>query len=192
MTNRAIIGKTCGAILAGALLLFAASKPASAQRTISGQSALALSAYYTGTSVGAEAFYQQYTLGGFWETGAFFTDNRHPLSTGGRLYYEHIATAGGYLWRLSATRSRSCNWYVGAGAFAGIEWLDPFDMLPDYIDLGVADIRFLYGVYAKTLLEVFLSPRFALLLEGAVPVNFSSAISYVHWQAGLGIKFMLN
>ena len=113
MTKRAIIGKAVGAILTGTLLLFA-SIPASAQRTISGQSALALSAYYNGTSVSAEAFYQQYTLGGFWETGAIFSDNSLPLSIGGRLYYEHIAAAGGYLWRLAATRSRSCNWYAGA------------------------------------------------------------------------------
>lgn len=175
----------------GTLLLFAC-KPASAQRTISGQPALALSAYYTGTSVGAEAFFQQYTLGGFWEAGAFISDNSLPLSLGGRLNYEHIAAAGGYLWRLAATRSRSCNWYTGAGAYAGIEWLDPLRRMPEYLDLGVADIRFLYGVYAKTLLEVFLAPRFAILVQGAVPVNFSSVTGYVHWQAGLGIKFMLN
>ena len=36
------------------------------------------------------------------------------------------------------------------------------------------------------------SPRFAILVQGAVPVNFSSVTGYVHWQAGLGIKFMLN
>ena len=191
MTKRAIIGKAVGAILTGTLLLFA-SIPASAQRTISGQSALALSAYYNGTSESAEAFYQQYTLGGFWETGAIFSDNSLPLSIGGRLYYEHIAAAGGYLWRLAATRSRSCNWYAGAGAFAGIEWLDPMGKLPEYIDLGVADIRFLYGFYARTMLEIFLSPRFALLVQGAAPVNFSSVTGFFHWQAGLGIKFMLN
>lgn len=191
MTNRALISKACGAALIGTLLLFAC-KPASAQRTISGQPALALSAYYTGTSVGAEAFFQQYTLGGFWEAGAFISDNSLPLSLGGRLNYEHIAAAGGYLWRLAASRSRSCNWYAGTGAYAGIEWLDPLHRMPKYIDLGVADIRFLYGVYAKTLLEVFLAPRFAILVQGAVPVNFSSVTGYVHWQAGLGIKFMLN
>ena len=70
--------------------------------------------------------------------------------------------------------------------------MDPLHRMPKYIDLGVADIRFLYGVYAKTLLEVFLAPRFAILVQGAVPVNFSSVTGYVHWQAGLGIKFMLN
>ena len=72
MTNRTIISKIWRAVLVGALLVFAC-KTASAQRTISGQPTLALSAYYTGSFVGAEAFFQQYTLGGFWEAGAFAT-----------------------------------------------------------------------------------------------------------------------
>ena len=186
-----IISKALGATLTGILLLFAC-KPASAQRTVSGQPTLALSAHYTGTSVGAEAFFQQYTLGGFWEAGASFLPFIQPLSSGDGLYTCHIAATGGYLWRLAATRSRSCNWYAGAGALTGIEWLDPFHQLPDYLDLGISEIRFLYGVYAKTVLELFLSPRFAVLALGAVPVNFSSVNGYVHWQAGLGLKFMLN
>ena len=191
MTNRAIISKIGRAVLVGALLVFACNT-ASAQRTISGQPTLALSAYYTGSFVGAEAFFQQYTLGGFWEAGAFATPYLHPLSSGDILDNWHIAASGGYLWRLAATRSRSCNWYAGAGAYVGIEWLDPFGKLPGYIDLGVADIRFLYGVYAKTVLEVFLSPRFAMLIQGAAPVNFSSVTGYINWQAGLGVKIMLN
>ena len=191
MTKRIIISKALGAALTGILLLFAC-KPASAQRTISGQPALAFSAHYSGTSVGAEAFFQQYTLGGFWEAGASFLPFIQPLSSGGNLYTCHIAATGGYIWRLAATRSRSCNWYAGAGAFTGIEWLDPFHRLPDYLDLGVSEIRFLYGVYTKTVLELFLSPRFAVLVQGAVPVNFSSVTGYIHWQAGLGLKFMLN
>ena len=191
MTNRTIICEVLKVALIGALLLFV-GKPASAQRTISGQSAFALSAYYTGTSVGAEAFYQQYALGGFWEAGANLSPFIQPLSSGDRLYSCHIAATGGYLWRLAATRSRGFNWYAGAGAFMGVEWLDPMRKLPSYIDLGVADIRFLYGIYAKTVVEVFLAPRFAVILQGAVPVNFSSVAGFIHWQGGLGLKFMLN
>lgn len=191
MTNRTIISQVCRAALGGMLLLLAC-KPASAQRTVSGQSALALSAYYTGTSVGAEAFYQQYTLGGFWESGIFSTPNLHPLSSGDRLLNLYIGASGGYQWRLAATRSRSVDWYAGAGAFMGVEWLDPQRDLPSHIDLGVSDIRFLYGIYAKTVLELFVAPRFAIVLQGAVPVNFSSVTGYVHWQAGLGLKIMLN
>ena len=46
--------------------------------------------------------------------------------------------------------------------------------------------------HAKTVLEVFLSPRFAMLIQGAAPVNFSSVTGYINWQAGLGAKIMLN
>ena len=191
MTKRAVIREAIKLALIGAVLVFAYI-PASAQRTISGQSTLALSAYFTGTSVGAEAFYQQYTLGGFWESGIFSTSNLHPLSSGDRLLNLYIAGAGGYQWRLAATRSRSVDWYAGAGAFMGVEWLDPLRELPSHIDLGVSEIRFLYGIYAKTVLELFVAPRFAIVLQGAVPVNFSSVTGYVHWQAGLGFKFMLN
>ncbi len=191
MTKREVIREAIKLVLIGAVLVFAYI-PASAQRTISGQSTLTLSAYYTGTSVGAEAFYQQYTLGGFWESGIFTTPNLHLLSSGDRLLNLYIAGSGGYQWRLAATRSRNVNWYAGAGAFMGIEWLDPMRELPSYIDLGVADIRFLYGVYAKTLLELFPAPRFAIVLQGAIPVNFSAITGNIHWQAGLGFKFMLD
>ena len=190
MTNRRLIRVIFGALLTGMLLTLA--YPASAQRTISGQSTFAFSAHYTGSFVGAEAFYSQYTLGGFWETGATVSPYRYRLFSGDMLGNWHISAAVGYLWRLAASRSRSFNWYAGAGIFAGIEWQDPFGKLPDYIDIGVADIRFLYGIYAKTALEIFLGPRVALLVQGAAPVNFSSFCDNVHWQAGLGIKFMLN
>lgn len=191
MTKRHSISKSFGTILTGLFLILSCTS-ASAQRTISGQSSLAISAHYTGTSVGAEAFYSQYTLGGFWESGIMVSPYRYGLSTNHILDDWHISAAGAYLWRLAATRSRSFNWYAGAGVFAGIEWLDPFGHLPDYIDLGTANIRFLYGVYTKTSLEIFLSSRFALLVQGALPVNFSSYAGNIHWQAGLGIKFMLN
>ena len=172
---------------------------ASAQRTVSGQSSLAVSAHYGGTSVGAEAFYQQYTPGGFWEAGATGTPHRTPLpstaSAGSAelvLEYAHVAAAGGYFWRLAATRDRALDWYAGAGAFMGVEWMDPFGRLPAQVVLGAEEIRFLYGVYAATMLEVFLGRKFALLVRGGAPVNFSARTGYVHWQAGLGFKVLFN
>lgn len=168
---------------------------ASAQRTVSGQSSVALSALYGGASVGAEAFFQQYTPGGFWEAGATGTVRRTPLSMPAEslvLESAQMAAAGGYHWRLAATRDRVLNWYAGAGAFAGVEWMDPFRRLPDYVELGVEEFRFLYGVYAGTTLEVFLGRRVALLVRGGVPVNFTSVTGYVHWQAGLGLKILID
>lgn len=165
---------------------------ASAQRTVSGQGSLALSAHYAGTSVGAEAFFQQYTPGGFWEAGAVGTPHAASASAGLVLEFAHVAAAGGFFWRLVATRDRALDWYAGAGAFAGVEWMDPFGRLPAYVELDAEVFRFLYGVYAGTVLELFLGRRFALVARGGVPVNFSARTGYVHWQAGLGFKVLFN
>lgn len=51
------------------LTLLLTIQPASAQRTMSGQFSLAVSAHYNGSFLGAEAFLSQYTLIGFWEAG---------------------------------------------------------------------------------------------------------------------------
>ncbi len=204
---------------------------ASAQRTISGQGSFAFSALVGGTSVGAEAFFQQYTPGGFWEVGATGMVRRTPLSfpvgngrmastllaaenrmtesaqevagglmpgagqevTGGLVLESvQVVAGGGFQWRLAATRNRVLCWYAGAGAFAGVEWMDPFRHLPDYVELGVEEFRFLYGVYAGTTLELFLGRRLALLVRGGLPVNFSAVTGHVHWQAGLGLKILFD
>ena len=178
-------------ILVGVLSLIP-FHPASAQRTSSGQSSISISCTYNGTSVGAEAFYQQYTLNGFWEAGIMGADYSAPLRGYGALRYDDLSAAGGYAFRLLATRSRGINWYAGAGAFAGIEYLDPLHRLPSYLDLGRKQLSFLYGVYARTTLEIFLGMRVALLVQATLPVNFSSSVSHWHYGVGGGIKFLFN
>lgn len=193
MTNSTHICKAYRMLLlVGALLLHTFHNTASAQRTVSGQSSISPSAFYTGTCVGAEAFYQQYTLNGFWEAGIQGYPSLCVLSTGDPLDCLYVNAAGGYMWRLAATRGRGFNWYAGAGIIAGIEWLDPAGKLPPHLDLGVNNIRFLYGVYAKSCVELFLSQRLALLFHGAAPVNFSAVTGNIHWQAGVGLKLMIN
>lgn len=163
---------------------------ASAQRTMSGQGSLTVSGAFTGTSVGAGAFYAQYTLGGFWETGLTGCDYVGRVSTGHRLRYDDVAVAGGYLFRLAATRSRSLNVYAGGGAFMGVELVDPMNGLPAYLDLGVKKVGVLYGVYASAQSEIFVGRRLALVVGGRLPVNFSSRIAHFHWQVGLGLRFL--
>ena len=179
--------RTTGVML---LVLLLGSTTASAQRTMSGQSSLTVSGVYTGTSAGVEAFYSQYTLRGFWEAGITGTDYLAPLSTGHVLRYDDVLVQGGYMFRLAGTRNRGLNLYAGAGAFAGVEILDPFRSLPSYIDLGQRHINFQYGLYAHAMAEVFLVRRLALVINGRVPVNFSSAVKKVHWQAGIGLKYL--
>ena len=172
-------------------LLFFSLLPASAQRTISGQPSLGLSARYNGSSVGAEAFYSQYTLSGFWEAGLSGDKYMARLSIGHNLDYMDIAAKGGYSFRLVGTRSRSLSLYAGGGAFIGVEWLDPTNKIPAYIDLRMSKVQFLYGLYARAMLEVFLGTHVALTFSGSMPVNFSSKINMLHYGGEFGLKTML-
>jgi len=132
-------------MIIGAMLMFF-SIPASAQRTISGQSALGLSARYNGTSVGAEAFYEMYTLNGYWQAGLQGNQYRDLLSNGNSLEYMHALAQGGYLFRLVGTRSRSLSLYGGAGVQLGVEILDVWHRLPRYMDIDRSRYGFIYGL----------------------------------------------
>ena len=173
------------------LTLLLTIQPASAQRTMSGQFSLAVSAHYNGSFLGAEAFLSQYTLIGFWEAGVGGDAFTAPLSNGLRLEYADVAARGGYLFRLVGTRNRALNLYAGGGALVGIEAIDPRMRIPSYYDLGLPSIGFLYGLYAKSQAEVFIGRKVALTLGGGLSVNFSSRISHLHPDAELGIKILL-
>ena len=174
-----------------ALLFTLSFYSASAQRTMSGQSSLGVSARYNGTSVGAEAFYAQYTLGGWWETGVEGQLYNCVLSTGQILPYIDAYAKGGYQFRLAASRSRNIGLYAGGGAFVGIECMDPNNNLPSYISIGIPRWQFLYGVYGKLVTEFFVGKKVALTLDAELPVNFSSKLANLHWSVGAGIKVLL-
>ena len=156
-----------------------------------GRSFFTLGCTYNGTSSGAEAFFGQYTLTGYWEAGVMADDYHATLSTGQRLQYDHLAAAGDFMFRLAATRSRSVNLYAGAGVFAGVEMVDPFHRLPTYLDLPVASKSFLYGLYAKALAEFYLGRRFAFTVEGCVPMTFPGHLGWLRWKAGIGLKIII-
>lgn len=163
---------------------------ASAQRTISGQYGVTLSGAYTGTSVGAGAFCMRYSQSGFWEWGMCGNGYRAILSTGQGMQYGDVLVMGGYLWRIAGMRNRRVSVYAGGGGMLGVEVLDPWRQLPGYVDIGRNKATFMYGLYGHAQVEVFVARRFALVAEGMVPVNFSPCIGHVHWQAGLGCKFL--
>lgn len=182
------IFRRIGLLVLTSLLIF---QTASAQRTQSGQSSLRVSSLYNGLSAGAEAFYEQYTLSGYWTVGAQGNHYRAGLSTGDTLDYIHALAEGGYLFRLTGARNRSFSFYAGGGILAGIEILDPLSSLPGYITLSSKRYSFLYGLYPEIVLEWFLSTRFALTLQASAPVTFGSGISAIHGNIGLGMKFNL-
>ena len=158
---------------------------------MSGQSSLRVSLLYNGLSAGAEAFYEPYTLTGCWQAGVQGNLYHAGLSTGHSLDYIHALAQGGYLFRLAGTRSRSLGLYAGGGALAGVEMLDVWRRLPSYLDLGKSRYAFVYGLDASAMLEWFVSRQWALVVHAGVPVTFGSALSPVHWNAGLGLKWNL-
>lgn len=173
--------------LSFALLSF----PASAQRTMSGQPSLNISVLYNGPSVCAEAFFSQYTLGGFWQVGIEGKQYNAPISTGGRLDYIHTVVSSGYMYRVAGTRNRLLNYYMGGRVFMGVEMVDPFRRLPAYLSTGLKDYSFLYGLSPRMDLEIFIGRRCAFLLSAGLPINFSSRLGWFHYEAGLGFKVVL-
>lgn len=167
------------------------SFPASAQRTMSGQPSLHVSVLYNGPSVCAEAFFSQYTLEGYWQAGVEGKAYNVPVSTGGRLDYIHTVVSSGYMYRVAGTRNRLLNYYMGGRVFAGIELTDPWYTLPDYLSTGLPRVSFLYGLSPRIDLEIFFSRHCAFLLSAGIPINFSSGISWIHYEAGLGFKIVL-
>ena len=175
-------------ILAAALLWCCTQ--ASAQRTMPGRCCVATAGGWNGSSVSAEAFFSQYTLNGFWEAGVLGSDYKLPMNVGGSVHYEHLAAAGGYQFRLAATRDRAVNLYGGGGAFIGAELFDPMHRLPAYYSLSVKRESFLYGIYARTEAEFFLGRRLALT-AGASARLTPSSIRMFHFVVGLGLKLII-
>ena len=177
-------------IIFTALLVIFTAHYASAQRTMSGQSSLRASSLFNGRSVCAEAFYERYTLGGYWDAGV--TTNNFALPVGNlSVKVADLTAAGGYMHRLAATRSRSLNLYAGGGILAGAELVDPLKEIPDYISSGAKAVDFIYGIYARLCAEWFWSQRVGMVFHGSVPMVFNSYGSVLRWDVGAGIKIVL-
>lgn len=164
---------------------------ASAQRTMNRQPSIRLDALVTDSSFGADAFYSQYTLGGFWESGIRTGLYSTATSAGPSLDCLHFAVEGRYMFRLVGTRSRSVSLYGGAGAFIGYESIDPFAKFPSIYESKLKNGYFLYGLTTSLEAEFFVSRTVALTLTGNIPINFSSPLGMFHYEGGLGVKILL-
>ena len=173
-----------------ALLVTFSASYASAQRTMSGRSSLRVSTLFNGRFVSAEAFYEQYTLGGYWNTGLtsdVFQLDARTISVD----MADIAASGGYMQRIAATRSRNLNLYVGGGILAGVELLDPLKRMPTYMTSGVKNVDFIYGLYAGMSAEWFWTKRVGAVFQASVPFVFNSYGPAIRWNVGAGIKIVL-
>lgn len=164
---------------------------ASAQRTMKSQSFLNAECLYDFESFGVSTTFGQYTLGGFWETGLDGHLYKADTDSGIVLDYAHCCVSGGYMFRLAGTKRRNINLYAGSGVFIGAEILDPMNRLLDNYRLSMKKAEFLYGIYAGMLTEIFVMEKLAIVVEASLPLNFSSRISMLGYDVGLGLKVML-
>ena len=167
---------------------------ARAQRTSAGEDQIALSFGTTFSSLGGELLYGQYLLRGYWMAGLGFNDRiERDIPSGETVAYQRLQARGGYMFRLLSSYTRGINLYGGGDAFLGVEMLDGFHHLTQttlkaYHNNGYNDHQFIYGFAPRLELELFLSPAFALLVEGRAPVCFGSRFPVLGWELGLGAK----
>ena len=182
-------------LLAASCLLLAGPR-AGAQRTMTGQDFVSVFAETPFTSAGLSAEWGRYHLYGLWSAGLSAVDRRVDFTSEGvtcRSSYLHTEAYYDWLFRIAATTSRSVSWYAGAGAFLGLETMDPFSRVPSDKVKAEEGTSFLYGLSVRTELEIFLSDALALVAKFRVPCNFNTRIpsGNVLFEAGLGLRFNL-
>ena len=162
-----------------------------AQRTMLGQKIVSVSAGYNFSGFGANAAFGGCTMYGHWLTELSGDLYKHPLSNGNLLEYGQVILSGNYMAAIIRTRSRNLNIYGGGGVFLGYEAVDPFHHLPKLIETGLEEGYFLYGILAGLDYEVFITRKIAIILSGRFPLNFSSRLDRLHYQATIGLRIML-
>lgn len=187
-------------ILVTFIAVIAVSAEASAQHTAVGQGLVSLHLEYPfSNSFDVRASYGKYVGIGYWDAGVSVADRRCRASESGSIYsFTHANAYGEFMFRCVSDRSRRFNLYAGAGIFLGAEITDPFGMLKngEYAvtkkGTQAAKLNFLYGLYPRIELEIFLVDRFAVVIDGAMPSNFSSQFKNVLWEAGIGFRYNFN
>lgn len=190
--------QTLGRRVLYALTLCILTAPACrGQRTMDGQDNISASVHYTFSGripIGGDLWWGRYLYGGNVTAGISLSPFSHTLSTtqqsGSRTIQNFTVLAHGeYLYRIVSDRGRHICLYAGGGVFLGCEIYDPAGRLPGYIVTGLGDCGFLYGITGSVDMEVFVTRRFAIVLKGRLPVNFSSPLSKVRYNAGIAARF---
>ena len=178
-------------LISGLLLV---SLLAGAQRTSSGERQIAVTAGTTFSHYGAEVFYGQYLLRGYWFGGLGF-HNRLEIDapSGEKVFFPRLQGRGGYMYRLLSTYNRALSLYGGGDAFVGVEMLDLYrtlspTTLQSFHNSGFHDYQFIYGVAPRLEVELFLSPSLALLAGGRAPLCFGSPFPVLGWEVTAGAK----
>jgi len=177
------------------ILCVASGKEAHAQRTMRGESMITAGTHYPFSSpywLGADLSYGQYLLSSCWKAGVSATEYSHPLDGDMNMGYLHAVAYGEWMYRFVGTRNRAFNLYGGGGVFIGYEAVDAFSLLPEEMKEDYRKGTFLYGMNVSLEMEIFFSRRVGLVLNGRLPLNFSSQFGWFHSQVGAGIRFNLQ
>ena len=192
-SNRTEYRSHIRSVLICCLVLFSSSQLASAQRTMKGQYHIAAEGVVgadSGVPLGRELSFGVYLLDSYMKGWIDVTSDSIFLPTSHRLGYIPINVGADYMYRVASTRSRSVNLYVGGGVFLGWEFYDPRKRIPDYIDTGLPDGTFIYGVAPAIDSEFFITRTIALTLGARSPISISSKteILKLHLKAGIRIN----
>ena len=193
MSNETEIRGIVRSVLIACFVLFASSQAASAQRTMKGQLHVGAQASLSADPrlpAGGELSFGSYLLDSYIAGWINVTPDFISLATGHQLGYIPINVGADYMYRAAATRARSVNLYVGGGVFLGWEIYDPLRRLPSYIDTGLGQGTFIYGVAPSVASEFFIARTVALTLEARMPVSISSKaeILKLHLKAGIKVN----
>ena len=176
---------------------------ASAQRTATGKPFIGISQFVSGYSIpsgglGIEG--GQYLLNSYWKVGVRAIDWNQKI-VGMRteddkpVYFDHILwnLSGSWMYRAFGTYGRTFNFYVGAGAFIGLNQYEVFHKFPAEVDSGLPHLEFVYGVEPAIDIEIFPFRRVALVIGIQSPITLSSSLKTDLWHlsGSLGVRFNL-
>lgn len=153
---------------------------------------LSLTAGSTLSHWGGELSYGQYLLSSYWFGAAAFHDRiERDVPSGEKIHFPRLEARGGMLYRLLSSYNRAVSLYVGGDAFIGVEMLDLFGTLSppvrrSLLNNGYKSFQLIYGAAPRLELELFLSPRFALVAGARAPLTFGTRFPLIGWELSAG------
>jgi hypothetical protein len=127
----------------------------------------------------------RWTFGGeYLQKNYSYKDRFIPLS--------QITAEGGYYLNFLSDASKTLFFSVGLSAVGGYETINwGKELLFDGATITSED-NFLYGGAVSFETEIFLSDRFALLINARERILFGSQVNKFHTQVGIGLRVFIN
>ena len=192
MYNLKLRGAWTASAILSLILLISQPCQAKAQRTMDGQSILAVAAgvisFVHPGDLSLNICYGQYLLSGYWYSSLSAEHNRMATTASYSIRFIDAYASGGYLHRLLTCRSRIFGLYAGGGAFIGYEFIDPMNEQPSNITTTLPSGCFLYGIVPEIEVEFFFMRKAALTIGADSPIFFSSPLRKIHPCLKFGLR----